>query len=164
MDKKFVGVLIIIFCLTLSGSAFCEGLKIGYVNMRKVFYEYKKTKKFNEDLEKEDTKVKEEIEKRTQELRKFRDEMDLLSKKAQEKREPKMRQKIKELDDFRKDRVNGILRKKEEMFAEIRNDILDVSDKYSKKNGYDVVFDEALFVYSLKKYDITDDIIKRLNK
>ena len=90
--------------------------------------------------------------------------MDLLSKKAQEKREPKMRQKIKELDDFRKDRVNGILRKKEEMFGEIRNDILDVSKKYSKKNGYDVVFDEALFVYSLKKYDITDDIIKRLNK
>jgi len=164
MDKKFVGVLIIIFCLALSGSAFCAELKIGYVNMRKVFYEYKKTKEFNKELEKEDTKVKEEIEKRTQGVRKFRDEMDLLSKEAQKKREPEMRQKIMDLDDFRKNKVDGILQKKEEMFKEIRNDIIDVSGEYSKKKGYDIVFDEALFVYSLKKYDITDDIIKKLNK
>ncbi|UCD55150.1 MAG: OmpH family outer membrane protein [Candidatus Omnitrophota bacterium] len=164
MHKKFVGILIIVFCLALSEYAFAEGLKIGYINMRKVFYEYKKTKKFNEELEKEDAKVKEEIENRTQEVRKFRDEMGLLSETARKKKEPEMIRKVKELDEFRKEKLDGVLRKKEEMFREIRSDILDVSEEHSKKNGYDVVFDEALFVYSLKKYDITDDIIKRLNK
>lgn len=164
MDKKLIGILVIIFCLALSGYAFAQELKIGYVDMRKVFYEYKKTKEFNQALEKEDKLVKEEIEKKTQEVRKLRDEMDLLSKKAQEKRAPEMRQKIKELDNFRRGKVDAMLQKKENMFKEIRNDILDVSEGYAKKKGYDIVFDEALFVYSLKKYDITDKIIKKLNK
>jgi outer membrane protein len=164
MNKKFVAVLVILCCLALPATTLAEELKIGYLNMRKVFYEYDKTKAFNETLEREDKKIKKEVEERTEKVRRLRDEMDLLSEKAREKKEPELRKKITELDNFRKDKVNEILRKKEDMFKEIRENIMDVSDKYAKKNGYDVIFDEALFVYSQKKYDITDDIIKRLNK
>lgn len=164
MLKKCIGLSILILCLALSNFAFCEELKIGYINMRKVFYEYKKTKEFNEKLEKEDKGVKEEIEKRTQEIRKLKDEMDLLSEKAQEKKEPEMRQQIKELDAFRREKVDGILQNKEKMFKEIRSDILDISEGYAKQQGYDIILDGALFVYSSKKYDVTDEIIKKLNK
>ena len=164
MNKKFVAVLIVVLCLALPGYTFAEGLKIGYINMRKVFYEYNKTKAFNETLEIEDKKIKEEVDKKTEEVRRIRDEMELLSEKARKKKEPELRRKIGELDNFRRDKVDGILRKKEEMFKEIRENIMDVSEKYAKKNGYDVVFDEALFVYSQKKYDITNDSIKKLNK
>ena len=164
MNKKFTGLLIIVLCFALSGYAFCADLKIGYVNMRKVFYEYKKTKEFNNKLEKEEKKIKEEIEKKTDKVRKIRDEMDLLSEGAREKKEPALRQKMGELDEFRRNKVDGILRKKDEMFKEIRESILNVTEQYARKKGYDVVFDEALFVYSLEKYDITDEIIKRLNK
>jgi len=164
MNKKFIGLLVIIFCFVLSGYAFSAGLKIGYVNMRKVFYEYKKTKEFNDKLEKEEKQIKKEIEKRTDEVRKLRDEMDLLSEKAKERKEPALRKEMAELDEFRRSKVDGILRKKDEMFKEIRENILKVTEQYAKKNSYDVVFDEALFVYSLGKYDITNEIIKKLNK
>jgi len=164
MKKKLIGLLVIILCFVLSGYAFAESLKIGYLNMRKVFYEYKKTKEFNNKLAREEGQIKEEIEKKTNEVRKLRDEIELLSKEAKQKKEPALRQKMGELDEFRRSKVDGILRKKDEMFKEIRENILDVAEKYAKKNRYDVVFDEALFVYSLGKYDITDEIIKRLNK
>ncbi|MGB2706049.1 MAG: OmpH family outer membrane protein [Candidatus Omnitrophota bacterium] len=164
MLKRFLGLGIILLCLALSASAFAKELKVGCLDMRRVFYEYKKTKDFNQKLEKEDAKVKEEIEKRTQGLRKLRDEIDLLSEEAKEKKQPELREKIKKLDDFRKDKIEGFLREKDEMFKEIRKDILDTAGGYATKNGYDLLFDNAIFVYSSKKFDITNDIIKELNK
>ena len=62
MLKRFLGFGILCMCLILSNRAYAEDLRIGCINMRKVFYEYKKTKDFNERLEKEDEKVKKEIE------------------------------------------------------------------------------------------------------
>jgi outer membrane protein len=164
MVKRFLGLIVLTVCLALSTEAFAKELKIGSVDMRKVFYEYKKTKDFNAKLEKEDAKLKEEADKRTQDIRKLKDEIDLLSEEAQEKRQPELRQKIKELDDFKKEKVEKFLREKDDMFKEIRKDILSASDNYAKKNGYDLLFDEAVFVYATKDYDITDTILKELNK
>lgn len=165
MIKRFLALGILILCLVFyAGNSFGKELKLGYVSMRKVFYEYTKTKDFNTQLEKEDEGTKKEIEKMTETLRKLRDEMDLLSAEAREKKEPEVRQKIKELDDFRREKVETFIKKKDEMFKEIRNDIMDVVTAYAKKNGYDIVFDEAAFVYSAESYDITDTIVKELNK
>lgn len=164
MVKKFLGVGILLLCFALSGNAFCQDLKIGYVNMRRVFHEYKKTKDFNQKLEGEDAKVKKEIDKKTQAIRKLRDSIDLLSEDAKQKKQPELRQKIKDLDDFRRNKVEGFLQKKDAMFKEIREDILAVSTEYAKKNNYNILFDEAVFVYSTKNYDVTDKIIKELNK
>ena len=164
MGRKILGVLVLVLCMALSVSAFAKDLKVGCLDMRKVFYEYNKTKEFNQKLEKEDAQVKSEIEKKTQELRKIRDEIDLLSEEAKGKREPELRQKIKNLDDFRKGKIEEFLRKKDEMFKEIRNDIMDAAKTYATKNGYDLLFDNAIFVYSTEKFSITDAIVKELNK
>jgi len=150
--------------MTLSVSVFAKEMKVGCLAMRKVFYEYNKTKEFNQKLEKEDAQVKSDIEKKTQELRKIRDEIDLLSEEAKEKREPELRQKIKNLDDFRKGKIEEFLRRKDEMFKEIRKDIMDEAKAYATKNGYDLLFDNAIFVYSAEKFDITNAIVKELNK
>jgi len=164
MGRKILGAVVLVLCMVLSAGAFAKELKVGVLDMRKVFYEYNKTKDFNQKLEKEDAEVKKEIEKKTQELRKIRDEIDLLSEKAKEKKEPELRKKIKDLDDFRKEKIEEFLRKKDEMFKEIRQDIMDTANTYATKNGYDLLFDNAMFVYSTENFDITDVIIKELNK
>lgn len=164
MIKKYLGFVILLACLSFSCSSFAEDVKMCYINMRKVFYEYQKTKEFNQNLEKQDERVKSEIEKRTHEIRKMRDEIDLLSEKARAKKQPELREKIKELDDFRKEKIEGFIRQKDTMFKEIRKDILAISSDIAKKNGYEIVFDQAVFVYASEKYDITDTIIKELNK
>jgi len=164
MGRKILGALVLVLCMALSTGAFAKELKVGCLDMRKVFYEYNKTKDFNQKLEAENAQVKSEIEKKTQELRKIRDEIDLLSEAAKEKRAPELRQKIKSLDDFRKGKIEEFLRKKDEMFKEIRENIMATSRAYAAKNGYDLLFDNAIFVYSAKKFDITDAIVKELNK
>ena len=164
MFKNFLSAGILLLCLFLATTAFAEASKMGYVNMRKLFYEYEKTKKFNQKLEKEDEEAKKEIEKRAEEIKKLRNKIDLLSENAREKREPELRKAMEELDLYRKEKVGGFMKDKDEMFQEIRNDIVDVAGEYAKKNNYDMVFDEAVFVYSSDSHDITDEVLKELNK
>ena len=164
MFRKILSVIVLFVSIALPTSAFSAEIKMGYINMRKVFFEYNKTKTFNEDLEKKDEALKKEMEEKAQVIRKMRDEVEILSDKAKEKKEPELRQKLKELDDFRKEKIESFIKDKDEKFKEIREDIISVSTAYAKKNGYDMIFDEAIFVYSTNKFDITDDIIKELNK
>ena len=163
MLKKLV-VFLMLFSFALSASAFAKEPKIGCLSLRKVFYEYKKTKEFNQKLEAEDAQIKEEIEKMTQEVRKLRDEIDLLSEGARKKKEPELREKVQKLDETRKKKLEEFLRKKDDMFKVIREDIMAVSAEYAKKNGYSIIFDDAVSIYFSKEYDITNDIIKQLNR
>ena len=161
--KTFLLGVALSLCL-LAASAFADTGKVGYVNMRKLFYEYDKTKNFNQELEKEDQRLKDEMQKKTDEIRKLRDEIDLLSEKAKEKRQPELQMKIQDLDKFRKEKLEGFIKKKDTMFQEIRNDIMSVAENFAKKNGYNMVFDEAVFVYVTSEKDITDALLKELNK
>lgn len=164
MVRKISIIAVLLLCVALCGTSFAGDPRMGLVNMRKVFYEYKKTKDFNVKLEGQEAEYKEEVDGKTEEIRKLRDEIDMLSEEAREKKQPELRQKIKELDDFRRDKLEQFLREKDEMFKEIRKDILEVCSRYAGKNGYGMLFDEAIFVYAGENYDITDDIIKELNR
>jgi len=164
MLKKLLLLSLVVIFVALSANGFAAEMKMGYVNMRKVFFEYKKTQTFNKELEGKDAEVKKEIDKKTAEIRKLRDEIDLLSESAKAKKEPELRKKLEDLDAYRKDKIEGFIREKDEMFKEIREDILDVASRYAKKNGYDIIFDEAIFVYAGTQYDITSTVIKELNK
>jgi len=164
MLKKLLGALIVIFCMVISDSAFSENLKLGYINMREIFYEYKKTKDFNQKLEKEDEEAKVEIEKRSKNLKRMRDELDLLSDDAKKKKGKELEKAMRDLDDYRKDKVEDFVRRKDEMFQEIREDIMGVASAYAKENKYDLILDKAVFIYSSEEYDITAKMLSELNK
>ncbi len=164
MYKKLVIFAVLVMCFVFVSDSYAKELKVGYVDMRKVFYEYKKTKDFNKELEKEDGQLKKEIDKRTEAIRKLRDEIDMLSEQAQEKRQPELKEKVKELDDFRRAKMESLIKQKDDLFKEIREDIMTVAEKYAKKNGYDFIMNETVFIYTSDKYNITDDMIKNLNK
>ena len=164
MFKNFFVILSLALSFILCGTVYAESGKMGCINMRKVFYEYKKTKDFNQKLEDEDNQVKKEMESRTQDIRKLRDEIDLLSESAKEKKQPELRQKLKELEDYRKEKVEGFIKKKDDMFKEVRTDIMNIAETYAKKNGYQILFDNTVFVYFDNNLDVTDDIVKELNE
>jgi len=164
MHRKILAISIFVLSFAISLNAFAKEIKIGYVNMRKVFFEYEKTKEFNAKLETEDEETKKAMNEKTQELRKLRDELDLLSDEAKKKKEPELKQKLKELDAIRKEKLEGFIRKRDAMFKEIRDDIVETTADYAKKNNYDIILDDAVLLYSSKSYEITENILKVLNK
>ncbi|MBL7158025.1 MAG: OmpH family outer membrane protein [Candidatus Omnitrophica bacterium] len=163
MLKRILAIFIIA-TFFLTPYAHARDLKVGYMNMRTIFAEYDRIKKYNEELESKDTEIRKEIEGKAEGLRKLRDEMELLSDTAKKERAPEFEKKVRELEEFRRRKVEEFIARKDEMFKQIREDIIKVATVYAKKNGYDMVADEAAFIYFSEKFDLTQEIIKELNK
>lgn len=164
MHKMFLGALVLAVSLVLPGSVFAEDMKLGYINTRKVIYEYKKMKDFQKEFEKKDKEAKDEFDKITNQIRKLRDEMDLLAEKAKKKKQAELAEKGEELNEFRRTKGEELMRWRDTKIREINDDVVSATEGFAKENGYDIVFDQMASVYSAKKYDITDEIIKILNK
>jgi len=164
MVKRILISVILIMCLASAGCAAAEDTKIGIVDFRKVGQEYKKAKEFNKELEKEDQKFKEEIEAKTQGIRKLRDEIDLLSESAKEKKQPELRKQIASLEDFRRSKVEELISLRDTRAREISEEIVKAVEAYSKKNQYDIVIDQMAAIYSSGRQNITNAIVKELNR
>src|SRR3989338_9288410 len=104
MKKMFVFALMLtlIFGATMgsSGTAFAAVDKIGTVDLSRVFDEYLKTKDFDKNLEAKGAQKQIERDKMVNEVKKFRDESELLSAKAKEEKQAVIDDKIKVLQDF----------------------------------------------------------------
>ena len=84
-------------------SAYAKEYKMGYVDLAKVFDEYKKTKDSEKNLD-EQAKAKEAVRKgMVDELRKMKDEQALLSDKAKAEKQAAIDAKLKILQDYSKD-------------------------------------------------------------
>ncbi|MBN1353867.1 MAG: OmpH family outer membrane protein [Candidatus Omnitrophica bacterium] len=164
MRKGFLFVLVTAVLLISCTYAFAAEMKIGYIDARKVFYEYNKTKDFQKELEAKDQQAKDEFEKMATDVRKLRDEIELLSEKAKEKKQNELMEKTKGLNDFRREKGEELLKWRDEKIAEINRDIGNVTTEYAKNNNYDVVINQMALMYAMEKYDITDEILSRLNK
>ncbi|MEI8175754.1 MAG: OmpH family outer membrane protein [Candidatus Omnitrophota bacterium] len=143
--------------------SYAKDVKIAYVDLDKVFEEYNKTKDAYKVL---DSKLKDketERKKMVDDVRRLKDEFELLSDKGKEEKQAAIDEKINTLsefdrkakDDFKKERMSAI--------KDISNEIDVVIQEYGKTEGYDYIFSSRAFVYSKDEYDITESVVKVLN-
>ena len=138
--------------------------KIGYVDLAKVFDEYKKTKDSEKGLEAKGKAKEADRNKMIEELRKLKDEQALLSEKAKSEKQLIIDNKIKALQDFDKTTRDELVKERNDMLALILKDIENVVSEYSKTNGYDLILNSRMLLYGGEQYDLTKEISSRLNK
>ena len=144
--------------------AFAKEYKIGYADLAKVFDEYKKTKESEKTLE-EKGKVKEaDRKKMVDELRKLKDEQALLAEKAQAEKQKIIDEKIKVLQDFDRKIRDELMKERNDLLGGIMKDIEKVVMDYAKEAGYDLVLNSRTLLYGAEAYDVTAEVLKRLNK
>jgi Skp family chaperone for outer membrane proteins len=162
-----------------------QSLKIAVVNLVEVFGKYQKTKDYEKLLEKKKQKEELTIQEIKAETRKLQEELSLLSPTSELHREKSERLNI--LNSTLKYKIetwNEIIKKMvNEQTLILYKDIRDVIDNYARENGYTFIFktdptlppssdsDEVTqqisirtVLYAPKTMDITEDIIKILNK
>lgn len=153
-----------LFSGVIAEKAYAKELKIAYVDLAKVFDEYKKTKDAEKSLE-EKSKVKEdERKKMIDELRKLKDEQALLSEKAKAEKQTTIDAKIKVLQDFDNKARNDLVNERNNMLGGIMKDIEKVVNDYAKASGYDMVLNSRMLLYGAEQYDVTADVLGKLNK
>jgi len=160
--------MLVIFLLCVMGSSLLDAhagqMKIGFADKMKILFEYEKTKELNQKLEKESNNAKAEFERRSEEVRKLIDEMELLSESARKEKQAELEKKREELDKFRREKMQDLGQRQDDGIREISEKVSAVCKKYGEDNGYDAIIDLRATVYVPAALDITDAIMKELNK
>ena len=166
MRTSHVGpVLVMAAAAALSGAvrADAQELKLGYVDLAKVFDSYERTKRSDAALEQKGKQKEAELETRMNELRKLRQNLELLSDDARDQKQREIEEKSDELQRFRKNTARDLSRERDQVAKEILREIQQGITEYAKSNGYTLILDERSLLYGQSAIDVTDDVLKILN-
>ena len=187
MIQKPIRTLLLIGSIAAAAPLAHAQMKVGTIDMNRVFTEYYKTKDAEQKLNEQRAAAKKEFDDRIDTLKKSMEEITKLnaqiekpelSKDAKDavlkERETKVadaRNLDKEVNDFKSTRERQL----QEQFLRMRKDIIDdimkiVTTRVSSA-GYDLVFDKSglsmgqipVVVYSRDDMDFSKDIIDKLN-
>lgn len=156
--------MVLITASLLSGVAYAADGKVGYVDLRRAFYEYEKTKDLETGLTSFTGERQTERTAKVQELTNLRDAAEMLKGDAREKKQQAIDGKLMELQEYDRTTRQDILNKRNEMFREVIEDIQKVVEEIGKKNGYSYILDSRNIMYAEKSLDLTDEALKELNK
>jgi outer membrane protein len=164
MKKIFIIILSCAFVSLISVSAFAESQgKIGYIDLSKAFDEYQKTKDFDKELEGKGDMKQQEREKLVQDIRKMREELEMMNKPSRDKKETDIESKIKSLQDFDQEAKTDLTKDRDNMVKDILKEMSDVIKEYGEKNGYSIIVNDRVLLYGDSGMDLTNEIIKILN-
>jgi outer membrane protein len=169
-------------------TASAQSLKIGTVDMKKVFESYHETKDAEAKINEARNNAKKELEDRLdiqkkamEEVQKLNQEIEnpALSKEAKDKKTKERDEKITELrtmdrenTDFRANREKQLQEQSVRMRAGIVEKINAVVEEKVKAESYDLVFDKSgpslngvpVVLSSRDTYEFTNDVVAALNK
>ncbi|MEA3489437.1 MAG: OmpH family outer membrane protein [Candidatus Omnitrophota bacterium] len=148
----------------LAAPGYSADVKIGYVDLRQAFYEYDKTKNMEQELAAFTEDTQEKRTKMIEGITKLRDEAELLSEEAKRKKQGEIDNKLSELQEFDRGTRQTLLNKRNDMFREVIDDIQVVVKTMGKEGGYDYVLDSRNIMYANETFDLTEEVLKRLNK
>ncbi len=181
-------LLPLIGALALPGIAAAQQIKIGAVDMGKVFAEYYKTKKAEAELKDRAAGYEKDLKSRAAELQKLQEDGRKLEEDAEnpafneEKRSEKRKLRDAKLTEFRllaqtlNETKNTRERELREQQGRVRGaiveEILKVVQDIAKRDGYHLIVDKAgntlsgvsAFLYVQDTLDITSSIVKELNR
>ena len=163
--KKILGCLLVV-AMTMSFSPVCfaKDMKIGYVDIFKVFNDYEKTKEYDEKLEAKKDVAEKKLEKKKEAIMKFQGKLDLLKEGEKAKEEEKLSKELKEYRDLEREAFTDIRKERDEKMKDIVEDIDKIIKDYAKKNGFNLIINSNAVLYGAKAMDVTDEILKISNK
>ena len=181
--KKIALALVLV---ALAAPAFAappaSGQRIGVVNTDEVLMTSKPGKQLAKSLENFRNKKLKEIEDAGKKLKEEEGRLkteqegllrqrDLVGEEAFKQKalgfEKKMRKFQEKYMGWEQSKVTAerdLLRKKQELEKPFLEKLLKVVNLVAKEQGYDVVLDRAAVLYSQRNNNLTDEVVKRLNK
>ncbi len=161
--SRLAGVCMAAMIVGTSSPASAEELKVGYVNVAKIFDSYEKTKANDVNLEKRGKQKEAELEARVNELKKLRQSLELLSNEAREAKTREIEEKADELQRFRTSTARDLRHDRDKIAKELLDEIQRGITDYAKANGYSLILDARSVLYGQNAYDVTDGVLKLLN-
>ncbi|MBN1364623.1 MAG: OmpH family outer membrane protein [Syntrophaceae bacterium] len=151
MKKEIV--MLIIFFVTVILTYSANAATIAYIDGQKVMSNYEKTKKAEEQFQKKDQILKEEVAKKQKQYEKA---------KSDNMSDGDLRRLVEKFEKELEPKRTEIIESQNKIMQEIRNDIIKATEATAKKMGFEIVLDKQSIIAG--GTDITDEVIKQLNK
>ena len=151
MKKLLAAIILTGFLATMAGAQGLVGM--GFIDVQKVFKEYKETGKAQGELAKKEEAFKKEFEESQKKLQeaekkgKTKEELDKMKTELEEKLAPKREE---------------LLKTNEKLTIKLQQDIVKAVTTVAKKMGIEVVVDKQVVITG--GTDLTDMVVSELNK
>ena len=162
MKKGLMAMSVMAFGILSLSSALAAAEKFGSVDVGKLFDQYEKTKEYSKSLEDKASSYEKERDVKLSEIKQMQDKLNLLSDAEKEKKQKEIDDLIKSAREFAMNRETDLKKEGDDRLKEVAKDIEDAVSEYAKKEGYTMVFNERVFVYSNKANDITSKVFELL--
>jgi len=139
-------------------------LKIGYVNLAQVFDGYQRTKQSEQVLEQRSKQKQGELEGRVGELKKLRQNLELLAEQARDTKAREIEEKSDEFQRVKTRTERELVRERNQLAREILREIEQTVTDYAKTNGFSIIVDQRSLIYGENALDVTDSVLKILNE
>ena len=140
-----------------------EDMKFGYVDVEAVFNDYSVTKENDEKLKAEGLAKADERDQMVEEIKKLKEEAELLSEDARREKEAEIEEKIKGLREFDERTKSDLRSKRDLLLKNIFNEIRDAIEARGEKDGYTFIFNDRALLYKTEGHDLTQQISDDLN-
>jgi len=144
--KKLMVVFILMLGLTVASLA----AGMGYVDVQKVFVNYKEAQKMQEDFAGREKKFKEKVTKKQQELEAVKDDAK------------KLRDLKGKIQDELEAEQEQLIELNQKLTQQLKDKIIEAVKKVSREYALDYVVDRQVVLYG--GIDITDWVVESLNK
>jgi len=150
VKKIIVLFLVLLFSASLASAAFTN---LGYIDVQKVFKDYKETSKAQKELSKEEEAFK----------KAFEDSQDKLKKAEKDgKSKAEIEKLTKELEKDLEPKRTTLMQLNQQLTGKLQLEILAAVKKVAKKVGVDLVLDKQVVITG--GMDLSDMTVNELNK
>ena len=151
-----------------------KGTRVGYMDMNVILENISEYKKANDLLDKNIENWKKEIELKKIQLRQYEEQLNieriLLTPELIKDREVEIQifaSKIISLQEKRFGPKGDMIVQRSKLIQPVQDQVLSVVKQIAEEKKYDFIFDRSsslTMLYSAKNYDISDLVIKRINR
>jgi len=159
-----VMVLALAAVFLLAAAAVAQEKKIAYLNLSKLFDSYEKTKQYQTSLDSVRATYEKELKDRQAKLKEAEDKMALMKEEEKVKAQKELQDMQKSMMEFVQAKRTDLMKQEEEKTREILLEMEKVIGDFAKKEGYDLIINDRVLLYSNPAMDITDQVMKLLNE
>tara|TARA_Y100000996_G_scaffold324471_1_gene260505 strand:+ start:53 stop:640 length:588 start_codon:yes stop_codon:yes gene_type:complete len=167
--------LLFLILLSLNVSAFAQkGTRVGYIDMDVILEKIDEYNKASLLLDKSIERWKKEIELKKIQLKQFEDQLNteriLLTPELIKDREIEIQDYASEIVNLQEKRFGSrgdMIVQRSKLIQPVQDQVLSVVKQIAEEKKYDFIFDRSssiTMLYSAKIYDISDLVIKRINR
>jgi outer membrane protein len=159
----------VLLALAVSVPASAEQvIKLGYVDVGRVFNSYMKTKTATKDLDEAYNRGLKGIDARKSEIEDLQNELrtkeNILSQERKDALSATINEKLAELREFAKEADDKLQGSMDQRTRAIIQEVRKIVEQIATADGYSVVFDKTVVLYVAPAFDLTQRVLDELNR